>query len=189
MHGYQRRLPHFDSIGQPLFVTFRLYGSLPAGRAFPPANLAEGKAFVALDRLLDRASTGPRFLQRPEIAEIVVDAIHAGVPAGRYELHAYVVMPNHVHLLATSRVIAYRWLGPLKGYTGACINKMLGRHGPLWQEESYDHLVQTREAFERIKRYIEMNPVRAGLVRFPEEFRWSSAAQKRGGGAEAPPYV
>src|SRR5687767_12416692 len=61
MIHYERRLPHWDVIGQPLFVTFRLHGSLPANRTFPPDRLSSGKAFVAMDRILDRAETGPRY--------------------------------------------------------------------------------------------------------------------------------
>jgi hypothetical protein len=88
---------------QPLFVTFRLYGSLPAKRVFPPEIVAHsGKAFVAMDRLLDRGATGPLYLGRREIAEMVVDAVRDGDRRfHRYDLHAFVVMANHVHLLAT----------------------------------------------------------------------------------------
>ena len=79
MKQYERRLPHWDVIGQPLFVTFRLHGSLPVKRVFPPESLAtSGKAFVAMDRLLDGAMSGPRFLRQPEIAEIVVTALRDG---------------------------------------------------------------------------------------------------------------
>ena len=65
-------------MGQPLFVTFRLCGSLPANRVFPPEQVTSGKAFVAVDRLLDNARSGPFFLRQPEIASLVVAAIHAG---------------------------------------------------------------------------------------------------------------
>ena len=74
MAHYERRLPHWDLVGQPLFVTFRLQDSLPANRVFPPEGLSNGKAFVAVDRILDRASTGPLYLRQPEIAELVVAA-------------------------------------------------------------------------------------------------------------------
>jgi hypothetical protein len=55
MIHHERRLPQWDVVGQPLFVTFRLHGSLPAGRRFPPTLLTTGKAFVAMDRILDKA--------------------------------------------------------------------------------------------------------------------------------------
>src|ERR1017187_1613906 len=119
MRRYKRRLPHWDIVEQPLFVTFRLHGSLPANRVFPPAGLVSaGKAFVAVDRLLDASANGPLFLRRPEIAEMVVAALrHGDCALHRYQLHSFVVMPNHVHLLATPHVLATKWLGPLKGFT------------------------------------------------------------------------
>jgi putative transposase len=175
MRYYERRLPHFDVVGQPLFVTFRLHGSLPANRVFPPEVLRSGKAFVEMDGMLDQAQAGPRNLSIPEIAAIVVEAIRDGDRRfGRYELHSYVVMPNHVHLLVTPSVPSSKWLRSLKGFTAHEANLILGRTGnPFWQSESYDHLVRSSE-FDRIRRYIENNPVKAGLVAAPEDFLWSS---------------
>src|SRR5579871_6857020 len=67
---------------------------------------------------LDAGATGPLFLRRPEIAEMVVAAIRDGDRRfHRYELHAFVVMANHVHMLVTPKVSSTRWLGPLKGFT------------------------------------------------------------------------
>jgi REP element-mobilizing transposase RayT len=178
MTHYQRRLPHWDVVEQPLFVTFRLHGSLPANRVFPPEQLTSGKAFVAVDRLLDRARSGPFFLRLPEIASLVVAAIHDGEQRfGRYDLHSFVVMPNHVHLLVTPHVVAPKWLGPLKGFTAYSANQLLGRVGtPFWQDERYDHLVRSDLELERIRAYIEQNPVTAGLAASAAQFRWSSAA-------------
>ena len=166
-----------------MFVTFRLHGSLPANRVFPPAGLVSaGKAFVAVDRLLDASANGPLFLRRPEIAETMVAALqHGERELHRYDLHAFVIMPNHVHLLATPHVVANRWLGPLKGFTGHQANLLLGTHGPFWQQESYDHLVRSGAEFDRIQAYIEQNPVKAGLAGSPEEFLWSSANGGRAG--------
>jgi REP element-mobilizing transposase RayT len=177
MGHYSRRLPHWDAIGQPIFVTFRLHGSLPVNRVFPPARLTNGKAFVAMDRLLDGSTTGPRYLSLPEIASLIVTALHDGESKLRhYRLHSFVVMPNHIHLLVTSFVDARRWLGSLKGSTARRANVLLGLSGtPFWQDESYDHLVRSDEEFARIRGYIENNPVSAGLAREPGEFAWSSA--------------
>ena len=85
-------------------------------------------------------------------------------------------MPNHVHILVTPAVIATRWLGPLKGFTSHQANQLLGTQGrAFWQDESYDHLVRSDAEFERIRAYIEQNPVKAGLVAAVELFQWSSA--------------
>jgi REP element-mobilizing transposase RayT len=173
----ERRLPHWDTVDQPLFVTFRLYGSLPQNRVFPHTTLTSGEAFVAMDKLLDAAVTGPRFLQRPEVAEIIVTALKSGQHEfHRYELHAFVVMANHVHLLITPRVIATKWLGALKGFTAHEANRLLGTQGrTFWQDESYDHLVHSGEEFRRIERYILNNPVKAGMAASPADFPWSGA--------------
>jgi putative transposase len=177
MSHYERRLPHWDVVEQRLFVTFRLHDTLPANRVFPPERLTTGKAFVAMDRILDRATTGPLFLRQPEIAKLVVDSVRDGDRRfGRYQLHSFVVMPNHVHLLVTPHVVARKWLGPLKGFTAHQANGILGRRGqPFWQDESYDHLVRSDVEFERTRRYIEANPVSAGLVAVAEQYCWSSA--------------
>jgi REP element-mobilizing transposase RayT len=94
----------------------------------------------------------------------------------RYQLRSFVVMPNHVHLLVTPQVPATKWLGPLKGFTAHEANVLLASTGkPFWQNESHDHLVRSPEEFDRIRRYIENNPVKAGLAAEPPDFLWSSA--------------
>ena len=181
MPHYERRLPHFDVVNQPLFVTFRLHGSLPANRVFPPARLTTGEAFRAMDRLLDAGGNSPPWLQRPDVACLVESAILDGERQfHRYHLHAFVVMPNHVHLLVTPLVVATQWLGPLKGFTSFQANRILGiRNKAFWQDESYDHLVRSDAEFERIRAYIEENPVNAGLTTTAEQFQWSSARRGR----------
>src|SRR6185312_8997360 len=129
-----------------------------------------------MDRLLDAAQIGPTFLKQVEVAQVVLKAIRDGENFGRYTVHSFVVMPNHVHLLVTPHVTARRWLGPLKGFTGHMANELLHRSGAFWQEESYDHLVRNDKSFRRIVQYIECNPVTAVLAVTPEEFPWSSAA-------------
>ena len=96
---------------------------------------------------------------------------------GHYRLHGYAVMANHVHLLVSPRVPVSRLMQSLKRFTAREGNRSLGRTGrPFWQDESYDRLVCDEAAYERILRYIEMNPVNAGLAARPEDFPWSSAS-------------
>jgi putative DNA methylase len=133
-----------------------------------------------MDRLLDHARGGAQFLRVPQIAGLVVEALLDGDRKfKRYQLHAYVVMSNHVHMLATPRVASPKWLGPLKGFTAYEANRILGRQGTFWQDESYDHLVNSDIEFERIAGYIESNPVAAGLAASAEEFPWSSKPPER----------
>jgi REP element-mobilizing transposase RayT len=138
--------------------------------------LSSGQAFVHIDRFLHLTRTGPLFLQRPEVAKIIVDAIYRGVELGHYELHAYFVMANHVQMLITPQIDPSRLMQLLKGVTAREANRVLGLTGTsFWQKESYDHWVRNAEEFKRIGRYIEMNPVKAGIVERPEAFQWSSA--------------
>ena len=99
---HSRHLPHYHSIGQATFLTWRLHGSLPPNRSFP-SPIPSGEAFLAMDRLLDTMHGGPLFLRMPEVAKMVVDAIQYR-DLRVYQLHAFVVMPNHVHLLMTPLV-------------------------------------------------------------------------------------
>lgn len=177
MAFYRRHLPHLYVVGSPIFVTWRLYGSLPPGRHFDRKGLTSGEAFVTMDRLLDHATLGPLYLKRPEIAAVVADAIYFnGAELAHYNLHSFVVMPNHVHLLATPLVPLPKMMKSLKSITAKRGNAILRATGcPFWQEESYDHLVRDQREFERVRSYIENNPVRAGLVGRAEEFPWSTA--------------
>ena len=176
MREYRRRLPHFHPDDAYLFLTWRLWGSLPAGLPSRPYP-TPGHAFVAADRALARDRSGPVWLQDPRIAELVAEAIVAGEQERRfYELNAWVVMPNHVHLLILPKVAVpaiTRWL---KGSTARRANQLVGNTGqPFWQDESYDHWVRNPKELNRIIGYIEENPVSAGLVGSLELWHFSSA--------------
>jgi REP element-mobilizing transposase RayT len=173
----QRRLPHWRPEGKPLFLTWHLHGSLPHNRFPPPAAPSAGKAFVWMDRCLDEARFGPSWLKREELARIVVDTLRYAADTLRYfDLYAYVVMPNHVHVLLLPLVDPSKLLHSVKGFSAREANKLLARSGePFWQRESYDHWARNETEFERIRRYIEENPVRAGLAATAEEYPWSSA--------------
>jgi REP element-mobilizing transposase RayT len=106
---------------------------------------------------------------------MVVDAIRYR-NGGPYQLHKYVVMANHVHVLLTPHEPIPRLMQSLKRFTARAGNRILGLTGQsFWQAEGYDRLVRNEEEFERIASYIEMNPVFAGLAATPEAFPWSSA--------------
>ena len=92
------------------------------------------------------------------------------------EVHAYVLMTNHVHLLMTPRrpdsvSAVMKSLG--QQYAQA-FNRTRSRTGPLWEGRFHSSLVESTSYLLRCQRYIEMNPVRAGMVQWPEQYRWSS---------------
>jgi putative transposase len=176
MKTSNRRLPHIYPEAASLFVTWHLYGSLPNARYPPPEKLSAGKAFVWIDRYLDTTRLGPMFLRRPEVANVVLEALRCGGQKGLFELRAYSIMGNHVHVLIRPLQDASRVLQWLKGSSAREANLILARTGqPFWQRESYDHWVRDEFELERIVRYIENNPVTAGLVADAAEYRWSSA--------------
>ena len=175
MSYYQRRLPHWHPEGTAIFLTWRLFGSLPAG-ARNNSDVKAGQAFVLMDRGLDRAEFGPRWLSDDRIAREIIDAFHFGqYQLGFFELDSFVIMPNHVHLLVQPKVPLARITKSLKGYTARRANQILHRtSSPFWQYESFDHWVRNDRELKIIN-YIEYNPVAAGLVGKPVEWRWSSA--------------
>lgn len=180
---YRRRLPHILATEQPVFLTWRLHGTLPSHRSFAGGVFPSGRAFTALDRLLDEACTGPLYLRQPTLAGMVVEAIQYNASVLKhYDLHAFAVMPNHVHLLVTAAVPLPHLTKSLKSITAKRANRILALTGrSFWQEESYDHVVRHEQEFERIRNYIEENPVRAGLVRQASDYPWSSAGRATGG--------
>ncbi len=130
-----------------------------------------------MDRFLDEACFGPNWLKSDAIASEVVETLRHAENALRYlDLHAFVVMPNHVHILITPIADPSKLLHSVKGFSARKANTLLGRAGePFWQREAYDHWVRSEDEFNRIHRYIEENPVRAGLAATAEMYRWSSA--------------
>ena len=169
-------LPHLHRDDASYFVTFCL------------ADVAEGKKAMR-ERLTGSVTpdeiasftepslfTGECLLSDDETARDVESAL-LHFQGERYGLSAWCVMPNHVHVVVTPFAgfslgkILHSW----KSFTAHVINQRLGRRGPLWQEESFDHVIRNVDEFRRFVAYTEMNPVSAGLVANAEDWRFSSA--------------
>jgi REP element-mobilizing transposase RayT len=180
MSYHERHLPHWQPEGAALFVTWRLHGSFPGTMEILKGQSA-GRQFVAFDRALDRAATGPVWLADERVAQRVLDALLYGErELHLYRLRAWVVMSNHTHLLIYPDADLSRITRAIKNFSARAANKILERTGqPFWQDESYDHWVRTPAELEKIVRYIEGNPIAAGLVSRAEDWRWSSASQTR----------
>jgi REP element-mobilizing transposase RayT len=94
-------------------------------------------------------------------------------------LFAAIAMPDHVHLLLTPLRDNEGWifelpkiLRAIKGSSSRNINKLMTRTGPLWQDESFDHVLRSAESLQQKTEYIRQNPVRKGLVKRPEDYPW-----------------
>lgn len=107
---------------------------------------------------------GTCVLRRPELASIVADSLRY-FDGDRYTLMDFVVMPNHVHVLAAFKDSAgmLKQCASWKHYTAMRINKILRRQGRFWEVEGFDHLVRSPEQFDHLRAYIAENPRRAHL--------------------------
>ena len=131
--------------------------------------------FATADRFLDRGVDGPMHLNDPRAAKIVEDSILFRARE-RYDLFAWCVMSNHVHVLFTPRWVQRESTKGIKGFTAYEINGLQGVRGRVfWQDESYDHWSRDETEMLRIIRYIENNPVADHLCPRPEDWPWSSA--------------
>jgi len=124
-------------------------------------------------------------MKDPEVAASVSRVLLAGDSDWHwYELLAWVVMANHVHVLLRPRTDLTKLVMNVKSASARRCNALLGRVGqPFWQEEAYDHWVRNDRERNSIIDYIEFNPVKAGLVAEPADWPWSSAGWKTPGGA------
>jgi REP element-mobilizing transposase RayT len=148
---YRRRLPHFQEDDRAVFITFKTNGSF---------HLTSEQRDIALRCCLHDHGN-------------------------RYQLFAAVIMSNHVHLLLrplrdregapfTLREI----LHALKGASAHFINRETGHKGPVWQEESFDHVIRGEDDFFDKLEYIESNPVTAGAVNSSGEYNWLWVADR-----------
>jgi len=179
MTYYRRRLPHWQPEGASIFLTWRLHGSVARTlHTVEWESLTDGQRFLLWDHELDTASTGPTYLKNPLVAATVVETFFlASQDWELCELFAWVVMSNHVHLLVKPKRPLREITRAVKSTSAREANRILGRVGlPFWKDESYDHWIRDAKEFERIRRYIELNPVKAGLVTEPELWAWSSAS-------------
>jgi REP element-mobilizing transposase RayT len=111
---------------------------------------------------------------------MIAEAIVFG-DSTRYRLHAWVIMPNHVHIVVEPLRELAAIMHWLKGRTARKANRILGRTDQtFWQDESYDHWIRNATEYQKVVGYVENNPVRAGLVEKAEDWRWSSAWGRAG---------
>jgi REP element-mobilizing transposase RayT len=187
--GWHERgyLPHRDEPGLTQFVTFRLVDTFPKSLRSEWTHLwsieDDRERRTEIERYLDRGR-GECHLRRPEIAKLVEEnflrfsSCESGSqnPGLRYTLHAWCIMPNHVHVLfkvegASMAEIVGGW----KTHTAKLANRIVGRTGPFWDEDYFDTFMRNDEHAKATVRYIENNPVKALLVRDAKQWQWSSA--------------
>ena len=191
--GWHERgyLPHRDEPGLTQFVTFHLADSFPESLRDEWEHFAkiedDREKRKLLEAYLDKGR-GECHLRAPEIAKLVEDNFQefsgeccgsqtrAPGPAPRYELRAWVVMPNHVHVLfKVGTASMAETVGAWKKHTGRLANKLLGKQGAFWAEDYFDTYMRGAEHEQKTVRYIENNPAKATLVLDQKDWPWSSA--------------
>jgi putative transposase len=177
---HRGNLPHWEQAGKMYFVTFRLADSIPAEKlkaleaerqAWRRDNprMATSAQWIEYYKLFsDRVEgwldncVGECQLARSDCAEVVTESL-GHFDGIQYRLDHWVIMPNHVHVLfvvtqgSSMEDIAQRW----KSFTARGINKLCCRSGPLWQRESFDHIVRSEAQLERYRQYIIHNATKA----------------------------
>ena len=204
---YHRHLPHYQPNYATYHIVFRLAGSLPANVVEELKTKKEHSRkrvdkidegikelqsssngwsyFEKYEEFINRASTGPKWLNQLEVANVVKDAIHYR-DKNEYDLFAYCIMTNHVHMIielissddnngrdGVSTYMVTKIVGSLKKHTALVANKILKRSGAFWQHESYDHVIRNGEELEKTIWYILNNPVKAGFVSEWNQWQWS----------------
>ena len=190
----QRSLPHWAQDGAVVFITWRTHDSMPkavieawlsernawlAGRGIDPAS-RDWKRRVQLLAPVDMlqfhahfttrwhdeldACHGACVLRQAELAQLVAASLRH-FDGDRYELLDFVIMPNHVHLLAVfpDKAAMLAQCESWKHYSAGQINRRIGAKGRFWQQDAFDHLVRHEAQFRRLQNYIAENPIKAGL--------------------------
>jgi len=173
-------LPHLDAGDVTQFITFRLGDSVPQEvldeweylKNKGPDGILE--RYEKIESYLDCGS-GSCILGDFRCSQIVHDAIRF-LHGKRYELISWVIMPNHVHLLARfdQGHSLSKAMHSLKSYTSNELGKIYPEIRPIWQAESFDRYIRGEDHYERTIRYIRDNPVKANLCKMAESYPWGS---------------
>lgn len=178
-------LPHLNTPGLVQFITFHLADSMPRAtlyRLMDETEHDEAERYRRLERLLD-AGHGACWLRRLDIGRLVENALFSG-DGTAYRLLSWVVMPNHVHALIETQPSA-ALASVVKGWKGASArqaNQVLKRQGRFWERDYYDRFIRDDEHLSAVLRYIEQNPVKAGLAQRCSEWPLGSARFAHSGG-------
>jgi putative transposase len=117
------------------------------------------------------------FFTDPADAQIVLDAVLHGRSLGWWKVNAFVVMPDHLHIMMIpAKKNISECVKAIKGYSARLINARRQRRGSLWQPGFFDYILDSEDKILGRIAYIENNPVRSGLVTHPEEYIFSSAS-------------
>jgi REP element-mobilizing transposase RayT len=176
-------LPHFDGIVLPQFISLHLADAVPKKviegwkRELSARNSTQDKILLLrrIEKYADQGY-GEAFFKDDRLAEMVQETLLKD-DGKKYHLSAWVVMPNHVHVLLTrfENCTLSDIMQSFKSITSHRANKTLSRRGQFWMLEYFDRYIRNARHFNKTVEYIENNPVKAHLRAGPEDYRFSSA--------------
>ncbi len=186
-------LPHWEVLGRPIFLTLHVRGAIPSEAA---ARIRQNAAdirktndtdftrrlkriFSEMEKWLDRIDGGIPPLSQPKAAAVLRDAIAERHARNAWRVLHWVIMPSHLHLLYVAGTVGMKTLlADFKRWTGHRMAKAIETDGGrFWQDEWFDHWSRSADETDRIVSYIRQNPVRAGLVKRPEDWPYASWSQ------------
>jgi putative transposase len=176
--GWHNRgyLPHFDCYGAAQHVIFRTFASLDAASINNARTMSQDQARTWLDEKLDHSKTG-RVFDDAKAASIMEETIRY-FDGTRFDLLAWCIMPNHVHVLLVA--LEENRLGDIvRTWKMRATNQLSG--GKIFADDYYDRFIRNSKHMATTLAYIENNPVKAGLCRESEDWQWSSASKKSQG--------
>ena len=157
----------------------------PARNALPDNILSSARRFFATTK----TSQGRALLQSERNARLMIDVLRSYVTAGKFRLHDFVVMPDHLHVWLTvgDGMTVERAMQFIKGGFSYRLKKECGYWGEVWQRGFSETRVEDRQSFMKHRDYIAANPVKAGLVDSQEEFPYcfTYLAARKAPGAQA----
>lgn len=141
---------------------------MPNFKRFPN----EGFPYFVTTTVKDRR---PLFTD-PVKCQVLLDCLKFLRSASGHKIHAYVIMPDHVHLIVTPKIrkTISQVMHSFKIYTSRQIGLLTQSTGGIWQPRFYERALQNGEEAQNALDYIHVNPVRSGLVSNPVEYQWSS---------------
>ncbi len=164
----RRFLPHTDLIGYYQFVTFRTHDSIDDYlKRVRDEDISSQQKEYKIDQYIDLSSKGC-YLNGDILAYL--KEFFVSKDKSFYDLVAFCVMPNHIHILFKQNDELRKIMQVLKGSTSFSINKMLGKKGKFWEENYYDKVIRDENHFHTVYEYIKNNPIKAGLKDYRERF-------------------
>ncbi len=156
------------------------YGE-PTRNSRPEEILSSSRTFF----VTTKTTEGRNLLQSERNAVLMIDVLRSYVAAGKFRLHDFVIMPNHMHLLITvgADMSIEKAMQLIKGRFSYPLKNEFGYMGEVWQRGFSEARVNDRQSFRQHQEYIAANPVAAGLVDSPVEFPYcfTYLARKKAG--------